>query len=149
MRSAGWLEGGLVSCYEKFIVDIELLRELAMSSRRSSSTKRRRVDAHEEVSPGGHFLGAADTLERFRECSTPTDVLDGEARPPDQARRPRYDRGPARCGERTSRIPKRHRSTMRSATSSKSSWTVAAPSSATELAANPTFLHLSESEGQV
>ena len=28
MHSAGWLEGGLVSCYEKFIVDIELLREL-------------------------------------------------------------------------------------------------------------------------
>src|SRR6476661_10256761 len=28
MHSAGWLEGGLVSCYEKFIVDVELLREL-------------------------------------------------------------------------------------------------------------------------
>ncbi|HEY3727642.1 MAG TPA: trimethylamine methyltransferase family protein, partial [Solirubrobacteraceae bacterium] len=28
MRLAGWLEGGLVSCYEKFIVDVELLREL-------------------------------------------------------------------------------------------------------------------------
>src|ERR671928_2025852 len=28
MHSAGWLEGGLVSCYEKFIVDIELLRML-------------------------------------------------------------------------------------------------------------------------
>src|ERR671938_1526688 len=28
MHSAGWLEGGLVSCYEKFIVDIELLRQL-------------------------------------------------------------------------------------------------------------------------
>ena len=24
--------------------------------------------AHEEVGPGGHFLGAAHTLERFREC---------------------------------------------------------------------------------
>ena len=28
MHSAGWLEGGLVSCSEKFIVDVELLREL-------------------------------------------------------------------------------------------------------------------------
>src|ERR1700710_2308197 len=28
MHSAGWLEGGLVSCYEKFIIDIELLRML-------------------------------------------------------------------------------------------------------------------------
>ncbi|HEV7177029.1 MAG TPA: trimethylamine methyltransferase family protein, partial [Solirubrobacteraceae bacterium] len=25
-------------------------------------------DAHEEVGAGGHFLGAAHTLERFREC---------------------------------------------------------------------------------
>ena len=24
--------------------------------------------AHEEVGPGGHFLGAMHTLERFREC---------------------------------------------------------------------------------
>jgi trimethylamine--corrinoid protein Co-methyltransferase len=28
MHAAGWLEGGLVSCYEKFIIDIELLRML-------------------------------------------------------------------------------------------------------------------------
>src|SRR3954449_3985854 len=28
MHSAGWLEGGLVSCYEKFIIDIEILRQL-------------------------------------------------------------------------------------------------------------------------
>ena len=26
MHSAGWLESGLASCYEKFIVDIEILR---------------------------------------------------------------------------------------------------------------------------
>jgi trimethylamine--corrinoid protein Co-methyltransferase len=25
-------------------------------------------DAHQEVGPGGHFLGAAHTLERFRTC---------------------------------------------------------------------------------
>ena len=29
MHAAGWLEGGLVSCYEKFIIDIELLRDAA------------------------------------------------------------------------------------------------------------------------
>ena len=28
MHSAGWLESGLVSCYEKFVVDVELLRML-------------------------------------------------------------------------------------------------------------------------
>jgi len=39
MHSAGWLEGGLVSCYEKFIVDIELLRELRHEFTRSRSTR--------------------------------------------------------------------------------------------------------------
>jgi trimethylamine--corrinoid protein Co-methyltransferase len=69
MHSAGWLESALVSCYEKFIVDVELLRML------HEVFKPLRIDeeslaysAHEEVGQGGHFLGAAHTLERFREC---------------------------------------------------------------------------------
>ena len=69
MHSAGWLEGGLVSCYEKFIVDIELLRmlrhEFAPLEVDEASLA---FSAHEEVGQGGHFLGAAHTLERFREC---------------------------------------------------------------------------------
>jgi trimethylamine--corrinoid protein Co-methyltransferase len=69
MHSAGWLESGLVSCFEKFIVDIELLRVL-----REEFTPLR-VDeeslafgAHVEVGQGGHFLGCEHTLERFRTC---------------------------------------------------------------------------------
>jgi trimethylamine--corrinoid protein Co-methyltransferase len=69
MHSAGWLESGLVSCFEKFIVDIELLRVL-----REEFTPLR-VDeeslafgAHVEVGQGGHFLGCEHTLERFRDC---------------------------------------------------------------------------------
>ncbi len=69
MHSAGWLESGLVSCYEKFVVDIELLRML------HEVFEPLRIDeealaygAHQEVGQGGHFLGAAHTLERFREC---------------------------------------------------------------------------------
>src|ERR1700758_915022 len=69
MHSAGWLEGGLVSCYEKFIVDVELLRELRhMFSPLEIDEASLAFDAHTEVGPGGHFLGAAHTLERFREC---------------------------------------------------------------------------------
>jgi trimethylamine:corrinoid methyltransferase-like protein len=33
MHAAGWLEGGLVSCYEKFIVDVELLRDFVTRRR--------------------------------------------------------------------------------------------------------------------
>ncbi len=69
MHSAGWLEGGLVSCYEKFIVDIELLRELRYEfTPLQIDEASLAFDAHSEVGAGGHFLGAMHTLERFREC---------------------------------------------------------------------------------
>jgi trimethylamine--corrinoid protein Co-methyltransferase len=69
MHSAGWLEGGLVSCYEKFIVDIELLRMLKHEfTPLEIDEASLAFGAHEEVGAGGHFLGAMHTLERFREC---------------------------------------------------------------------------------
>ena len=69
LHSAGWLEAGLVSCYEKFIVDIEILRQLRHEfTPLEIDEASLAFGAHEEVGPGGHFLGAAHTLERFREC---------------------------------------------------------------------------------
>ena len=69
MHSAGWLEGGLVSSYEKFIVDIELLRMLRHEfTPLEIDEASLAFGAHEEVGAGGHFLGAAHTLERFRTC---------------------------------------------------------------------------------
>jgi trimethylamine--corrinoid protein Co-methyltransferase len=69
MHSAGWLESGLVSCYEKFIVDIELLRMLQEEfTPLEVDEASLAFGAHEEVGAGGHFLGAAHTLERFRDC---------------------------------------------------------------------------------
>ena len=69
MHSAGWLEGGLVSCYEKFIIDIELLRMLQHEfTPLEIDEESLAFGAHEEVGAGGHFLGAMHTLERFRDC---------------------------------------------------------------------------------
>jgi trimethylamine---corrinoid protein Co-methyltransferase len=69
MHSAGWLESGLVSCYEKFIVDIEILRMLQEEfTPLEVDEASLAYDAHVEVGAGGHFLGAAHTLERFRDC---------------------------------------------------------------------------------
>ena len=69
MHSAGWLEGGLVSSYEKFIVDIELLRMLRHEfTPLEIDEASLAFGAHQEVGQGGHFLGAAHTLERFRDC---------------------------------------------------------------------------------
>jgi trimethylamine--corrinoid protein Co-methyltransferase len=69
MHAAGWLEGGLVSCYEKFIIDIELLRMLRVEfTPLEIDEASLAFGAHEEVGHGGHFLGAQHTMERFREC---------------------------------------------------------------------------------
>jgi trimethylamine--corrinoid protein Co-methyltransferase len=68
-HAAGWLESGLVACYEKFIVDIEMLRVLKEDfTPLEVDEASLAFDAHQEVGHGGHFFGAAHTLERFRDC---------------------------------------------------------------------------------
>jgi trimethylamine--corrinoid protein Co-methyltransferase len=69
MHSAGWLEGGLVAGYEKFIVDIELVQMMqAQFTPLEIDEDSLAFGAHLEVGHGGHFLGAAHTMERFRTC---------------------------------------------------------------------------------
>ncbi|MEX2278993.1 MAG: trimethylamine methyltransferase family protein [Acidimicrobiia bacterium] len=66
MHGAGWMEGGLVASFEKFVVDVELLQMM------SEFLTPLRVDADTlglaaiaEVGPGGHFFGSEHTLERY------------------------------------------------------------------------------------
>jgi len=69
MHAAGWLEGGLVSSYDKFIVDVEILQTLmAEFTPLEFNESSLAFDAHVEVGHGGHLLGAAHTMERFRDC---------------------------------------------------------------------------------
>ncbi len=69
MHSAGWLEGGLVSGYEKFIVDAQILEMLQHEFTPLDITEESLAfGAHQEVGHGGHFLGAMHTMERFRTC---------------------------------------------------------------------------------
>jgi trimethylamine---corrinoid protein Co-methyltransferase len=69
MHSAGWLESALVSCYEKFVTDVECLRMMyEVFKPLEINEETLAYSAHQEVGQGGHFLGAAHTLERFREC---------------------------------------------------------------------------------
>ena len=69
MHSAGWLEGGLVAGFEKFIVDVEILQMMqAEFTPLEIDEESMAFGAHEEVGHGGHFLGAAHTMERFRTC---------------------------------------------------------------------------------
>jgi trimethylamine---corrinoid protein Co-methyltransferase len=69
MHSAGWLEGGLVAGYEKFIVDVELVQMMQQQfTPMEIDQAALAFDAHTEVGHGGHFLGAMHTMERFRTC---------------------------------------------------------------------------------
>ena len=68
-QSAGWLEGGLVTSFEKFAADCEILDLLQRQfSPLEVDEASLAFDAHVEVGQGGHFFGAQHTLERFREC---------------------------------------------------------------------------------
>jgi trimethylamine---corrinoid protein Co-methyltransferase len=69
MHSAGWLEGGLVAGFEKFIVDVEILQMMQVEfTPLEIDEDSLAFGAHQEVGHGGHFLGAAHTMERFRTC---------------------------------------------------------------------------------
>lgn len=69
VQSAGWLESGLVSCPEKLIMDLEILRTLRVQyTPIEVDEESLAFTAHDEVRHGGHFLGAMHTLERFRTC---------------------------------------------------------------------------------
>ena len=68
-QSAGWLEGGLVTSFEKFAADCELLDLLRHQfTPLDVDEESLAFDAHVEVGHSGHFFGAAHTLERFRDC---------------------------------------------------------------------------------
>ena len=66
MHGAGWLEGGLVASFEKFVLDCDLI-QMVMEFLAPLETNEEAlgVEAIREVGPGGHFFGAAHTLTRF------------------------------------------------------------------------------------
>jgi trimethylamine---corrinoid protein Co-methyltransferase len=69
LHTAGWLEGGLVSSFEKLVVDLDIVRTLcAEFTQVEVDEESLAFEAHAEVRHGGHFLGAAHTMTRFRDC---------------------------------------------------------------------------------
>jgi len=66
MHGAGWLEGGLVASFEKFVLDVEMLQGMAEFLQPLKIDKAELgLDAIADVGPGGHFFGTAHTLERY------------------------------------------------------------------------------------
>jgi trimethylamine--corrinoid protein Co-methyltransferase len=67
LHAAGWLESGLTTSYEKFILDIEMLQMFAEVFQPVGATASDiALDAVAEVGAGGHFFGCAHTMERYR-----------------------------------------------------------------------------------
>ncbi len=67
LHAAGWLESGLTTSYEKFILDIEMLQMFAEVFQPVGAERRDlALEAVAEVGPGGHFFGCAHTMERYR-----------------------------------------------------------------------------------
>jgi trimethylamine--corrinoid protein Co-methyltransferase len=65
-HAAGWLEGGLCASYEKLILDVEILQNMMEFLRPIEfSEDDLGFEAIKSVPPGGHFFGAAHTLERY------------------------------------------------------------------------------------
>jgi trimethylamine--corrinoid protein Co-methyltransferase len=67
LHAAGWLESGLTTSYEKFILDVEMLQMFAEVFQPVGATAADlALEAVAEVGPGGHFFGCAHTMERYR-----------------------------------------------------------------------------------
>ncbi len=66
LHAAGWMEGGLVASFEKMVLDAELLQAMAEFLRPIEVNEDTLgLAAMREVGPGGHFFGAAHTLQRY------------------------------------------------------------------------------------
>jgi trimethylamine--corrinoid protein Co-methyltransferase len=70
LHSCGWLEGGLVSSFEKFVMDADLAAGVQMDENAQA------LDAIREVGPGGHYLGCAHTQANFKSAFWKSDLLD-------------------------------------------------------------------------
>jgi trimethylamine--corrinoid protein Co-methyltransferase len=77
LHAAGWLEGGLVASFEKFVMDADQLGILHHIARGiDMSENGQAMDAIREVGPGGHFLGCAHTQANFKDAFWRTGLLD-------------------------------------------------------------------------
>ncbi|QFT92975.1 Trimethylamine methyltransferase (MTTB) [Roseovarius sp. THAF9] len=77
LHSCGWLEGGLVSSFEKFVMDADQLgvyHHLAKGIYTDENGQA--MDAIREVGPGGHYLGCAHTQANFKTAFWRSEMLD-------------------------------------------------------------------------
>lgn len=77
LHSCGWLEGGLVSSFEKFVMDADQLGALHHFAKGvSMDDNAQAMGAMREVGPGGHYLGCEHTQNNFKTAFWRSDVFD-------------------------------------------------------------------------
>ena len=77
LHAAGWLEGGLTTGYEKFVLDCELLGMYhKLMAGMDLSDESLALDSIRSVPPGGHHLGTEYTLRNFRTAFHRADLFD-------------------------------------------------------------------------
>ena len=77
LHACGWLEGGLVASFEKFVMDADQLGILhRLAAGVPTDENAQAMGAIAEVGPGGHFLGCEHTQSNFKEAFWHTDLLD-------------------------------------------------------------------------
>lgn len=80
LHTAGWLEGGLVMDYEKFVIDADQAMAFArLASSIAVDENQLAFDAIAEVGPGGHFLGCAHTQKNFETAFHNSTYVDNES----------------------------------------------------------------------
>jgi trimethylamine--corrinoid protein Co-methyltransferase len=77
LHACGWLEGGLVSSFEKFVMDADQLGALhKFAEGVAIDENAQAMDAIREVGPSGHYLGCAHTQANFKSAFWRSDVFD-------------------------------------------------------------------------
>ena len=77
LHAAGWLEGGLVASFEKFVMDADQLGVLhKLAAGVDTGADAQAMDAIREVGPGGHYLGCDHTQRHFKDAFWRSDLLD-------------------------------------------------------------------------
>ena len=77
LHACGWLEGGLVSSFEKFVMDADQLGALhKMAAGVANDENAQAMDALREVGPGGHFLGCSHTQANYKSAFWRSELLD-------------------------------------------------------------------------
>jgi len=80
LHSAGWLEGGLVASYEKFVMDADQLGMMqTMCSGYDLSDNGQAMDAMRESGPGNHYLGTAHTQANFESAFYRSNIADNSS----------------------------------------------------------------------